>query len=413
MSPRKVVVTGVGVITPIGLTVSDFWTNLTAGKSGVDLITHFDASDYPVKLAAQVNGFDPLQYMDAKTASRMGRFAQFAVAAATMAVDMAGLDMKQERAERVGVTIGSIGQVHALQGWTDAVPGSEPKRIDPLIIQKLGPHIPAIQTGRLIGARGPNLSIQSACASGSDALRVALNQLRSGYADVMIAGGTDDTVAPISIVTMGTLRTLSKDTAPGRAPRPFDKERNGTVVGEGAGILVLETWEHARLRDAPILAELAGAGASFDAYSATAPDPEGQALAIKTTLDDAGLAPGDIEYVNAHGTGTRLNDSAETQALKLVLGDHAYKVPVSSNKSMIGHLSAAAGAVEAVATVLTIVNGVIPPTINYLTPDPECDLDYVPNVAREARVGVCLSNSFGLGGQNCSLVFRRFERDGD
>jgi len=412
MSSRKVVVTGVGVITPIGLSVSDFWMNLTAGKSGVDYITHFDASDYPVKLAAQVNDFDPLQYMDAKTASRMERFAQFGVAAAAMAVDMAQLDMKRERVERVGVTVGSVGQVHTLHDQTEVTPADEPKRADPLIIQKMGPHIPAIQISGLIGARGPSLSVQSACASGGDALRVAMNQLRLGHADVMIAGGTDDTVAPISVTTMATLRTLSRDKEPGRTPRPFDKERNGTVVGEGAGILVLETCEHASQRNVPILAELAGTGASFDAYSATAPDPEGQALAIKTALDDAGVAPGDVEYVNAHGTGTRLNDSAETQALKLVLGDHAYKVPVSSNKSMIGHLAAAAGAIEAVATVLTMVNGVIPPTINYLTSDPECDLDYVPNVARKARVDVCLSNSFGLGGQNCCLVFRRFEKNG-
>ena len=411
MSLPRVVVTGVGAVTPIGLNVSDFWKNLTAGKSGVDFITHFDASDYPAKLAAQVNGFDPLQFMDNKTASRMGRFAQFAVSAAAMAVDMAGLDIKQEQPERVGVTVGSIGQVHAIQDRAETSPTNEPKRTDPLIIQRLGPHIPAIQIGRHIGVRGPNLSVQSACSSGSDAIRVAMNQLRLGYTDVMIAGGTDDTVAPISILTMGTLRTLSRDETPGQTPRPFDKERNGTVIGEGAGILILETCQHAMLRNAPVLAELVGAGASFDAYSATAPDPEGQALSIKAALDDAGLDPTDIEYVNAHGTGTRLNDVAETRSLKMVLGEHAYQVPISSNKSMIGHLAAAAGAVEAIATVLTIINGVIPPTINYHTPDPECDLDYVPNMARQARVGICLSNSFGLGGQNCSLVFRRFEGD--
>jgi 3-oxoacyl-[acyl-carrier-protein] synthase II len=265
-----------------------------------------------------------------------------------------------------------------------------------------------VQVGHILGVRGPNSSINSACASGNDALGMALNFLRLGHADVMLAGGTDSIIAPIPIALMGLLGALSKETDPTKASRPFDLNRSGFVAGEGAGILVLETYEHAKKRDAPILAELAGAGWSFDAYDVTAPDPEGEALAMKAALKDAGVSPQEVDYINAHGTATKLNDVSETEAIKTVFGERAYHIPISSNKSMIGHLSAAAGAVESVAAVLTINKGIIPPTINYETPDPDCDLDYVPNRAREAQVNVCLSNSFGLGGQNCCLVFKRF-----
>ncbi|MEW6141892.1 MAG: beta-ketoacyl-[acyl-carrier-protein] synthase family protein [Chloroflexota bacterium] len=407
MSSPRVVVTGLGVLTPIGLTVADFWTNLTAGRSGVRPITRFDTARYPFKLAAEVDGFDPLKYLDVKTASRMSRYSQLAVAAASMAAQMANLDMKTEQPERVGVVVATIGQVRAIHELTASLEKPVPTRVDPLFIHKTGPNMAAAQVGRHLGARGPNSSVNSACASGSDALGAAFNLIRLGQADVMIAGGADDTVGPVSILTMGIIGTVSKATEPGTVPKPFDLNRDGIVVGEGAGMLVLETEGHARQRGAPILAELAGAGWSFDAYNEVAPDPEGEALAIKAALGNARVRPEDIQYVNAHGTGTRLNDTAETKAIKLALGDHARKVAVSSNKSIMGHLSCGAGAVEAAASILTIVNGIIPPTINYRTPDPECDLDYVPNTARKAPIDTVLKNGFGLGGQNCCLIFRR------
>jgi 3-oxoacyl-[acyl-carrier-protein] synthase II len=316
--------------------------------------------------------------------------------------------MKAERPERVGVIVASLGQVRTTFELANALESGY-RRIDPLFLHKTGAHMAAAQVGRFIGARGPNSSVNTACASGTDAIGAALNMLRLGHADVILAGGTDDTVAPISLASMGILGALSRATAPGKAPRPFDLNRDGVIVGEGAGMLVLESMEHALSRGATVLAELAGAGWSFDAFNEAAPDAEGEALAIKAAIDNAGLKPEDVHYINAHGTGTRLNDAAETKAIKLALGDNARKVAVSANKSVMGHLSCGAGAVESAATVLTLVNQVIPPTINYQTPDPECDLDYVPNAARKADVRACLKNGFGLGGQNCSLAFRRYE----
>jgi len=410
MSLPRVVVTGLGVITPIGLTVADFWTNLVAGRSGVRLITRFDTGRYPYKLAAEVAGFDPLNYMDAKAVSRMSRYSHLAVAAASMAAQMANLDMKSERPERVGVVVATLGQVRAIHELIVSLEKPVPARVDPLFLHKTGPNMAAAQVGRRFGARGPNSSVNSACASGADAIGAAFNFIRLGQADVMLAGGADDTVGPTGILTMGIIGAVSKATEPGMAPKPFDLNRDGAVVGEGAGMLVLEIEDHARRRGAPVLAELAGAGWSFDAYNEAAPDSEGEALAIKAALDCAGLRPEDIQYANAHGTGTRLNDVAETKAIKLVLGDHARRVAVSSNKSVMGHLSCGAGAVESAASVLTIVNGIIPPTINYQTPDPECDLDYVPNTARKAQVDTVLKNGFGLGGQNCCLIFRRIRQ---
>jgi 3-oxoacyl-[acyl-carrier-protein] synthase II len=408
MAPPRIVVTGVGAVTAVGLNTADFWSALTAGRSGVTSITRFDASTYPSKLAAEINGFDPLKYMDVKLAERTGPYTQWAIASTVMAMEMAGLDMQKERSERVGTVIATTGDVHKIGDETDVLKARGPRRIDPLFMNRISAHMAPVQVGKFIGARGPNTSINSACASGSDAIGMAFNHMRLGRADVMVAGGTDTLVSPICVATMGLLGALSRDAEPGKAPRPFDKDRNGMVVGEGAGMLVLETLEHARARGARILCEMAGAGWSYDARNDTAPDPEGEALAMKAALDDAGMKPEEIDYINAHGTGTRLNDASETRALKLVLGGHAYRIPVSSNKSMIGHLGAGAGGVEAVASVLTMVNGVIPPTINYVTPDPECDLDYVPNVARKAEVTGIMSNSFGMGGQNCAIIFRRF-----
>ena len=404
----RVVVTGVGAITPIGLTVEDFWANLVAGHSGIGPITRFDASAYPVKVAAEVKGFEPTKFIDLKIVDRTARFTQFALAATKMALDSARLDISPEMRSRVGVNIATTGEIMRIGEETEVLKLKGPRRIDPLFISKITAHMAPVHVGLVIGAKGPNTSVNSACASGNDAIGIAFNYLKLGHADVMIAGGTDSLIAPLPIASAGLVGALSKESDPSKACRPFDLHRNGFVYGEGAGILILETYDHAQSRGAPTLAELAGAGWSFDAYSETAPDPEGEALAMAAALKNAGVKAEEVDYINAHGTSTKLNDAAETKAIKMVLGKRAYEITISSNKSMIGHLVAAAGAVEAIASILTIKTGIIPPTINYRTPDPECDLDYVPNEARQSEVNVCLSNSFGLGGQNCCLVFKRF-----
>jgi 3-oxoacyl-[acyl-carrier-protein] synthase II len=404
----KIVITGLGAITPLGLSVAEYWQGLINGRSGIGPITLFDASAYPVSVAAEVKGFDPEQYMPLKRVDRSSRCIQFAIAAAKMAIASARLDMSREKPEKVGVIIASNGMISLITDESEVLRQRGPMRVDPLGITKWSPSMVTAQVGLEIGAKGPNTSLNSACASGSDALGIALDHLHLGHADVIIAGGSEANVSPIGIAGTARMGALSRETDPAKASRPFDLNRNGFVFGEGAGIMVLETLEHAQARGAPILAELAGAGWSFDAYNETAPDAETQAIAIRMVLQDAGVAPEEIDYINAHGTSTRLNDIAETRAIKMVFGDRAYQIPVSSNKSMIGHLACAAGAVEAVAAVMTVREGILPPTINYETPDPQCDLDYVPNKARRHPVNVCLSNSFGLGGQNCSLIIRRF-----
>ena len=403
-----IVITGLGAITPLGLSVAEYWEGLINGRSGIGPITLFDASAYPVSVAAEVKGFDPEKYMPLKRVDRTSRCSQLGIAAAKMAIESARLDMSREKPEKVGVIIATSGSMDKIADEGEVLRKRGPMRIDPLGITKTAPSMVTAQVALEIGAKGPNTSLNSACASGSDALGTALNHLLLGHADVVIAGGAEAGVNPISIASTARVGALSRETDPTRASRPFDLNRDGFVFGEGAGILVLETLEHAQERNAPILAELVGAGWSFDAYSETAPDAETQAIALRMVLQNAGVSPEDIDYINAHGTSTRLNDIAETRAIKMALGDRAYKIPISSNKSMIGHLACAAGAVEAVAAVMTVREGIIPPTIHYETPDPECDLDYVPNKARRQPVNVCLSNSFGMGGQNCSLIFRRF-----
>ncbi len=404
----RVVITGLGAITPLGLTVTDFWQGLINGKSGVGQLTLFDTTAYPIKIAAEVKGFQPADYMDPKRADRTGRCTHLGIAATKMAMKSAGLDMSQEKPERVGVVIATSGMMASLIDYAEVIK-TRPTRVDPLLINKIAPSMVPCQIGLEIGAKGPNTSINSACASGSDAVGTALNHLRLGHADVILAGGAETTISQMAIASLGRLGALSRETNPQKASRPFDLKRDGFVYGEGAGILVLETLEHAQKRGAPILAELAGAGWSYDAYNDTAPDAEQQAVAMKMALQDAGISPEEVDYINAHGTSTKLNDAAETKAIKIVFGDRAYKIPISSNKSMIGHLACSAGAVEAVAAVMTVKEGIVPPTINYETPDPDCDLDYVPNVARRQRVDVCLSNSFGMGGQNCSIAIRKFQ----
>jgi 3-oxoacyl-[acyl-carrier-protein] synthase II len=410
---RKVVVTGLGVISPVGLEIDAFWKNLLAGKTGLSRIESFDVEGWPVQVAGEVRGFEPTQYMDFKTARRTGRFAQMAAAAATQALCSGKLEVTEANRDEIGAIIASSGGAFEMGPMDKTLRERGPTRVDPLIIPRLGAHMAAARVGRLLGVRGPNSTVNSACASGTDALGHALNMIRTGTADVLLAGAAEAVVTPLGIASMAVLGALTKDwnEEPQRASRPFDAKRSGFVLGEGAGVLLLEAEEHALERGAEsdILAEFAGAGWSFDATDDTAPDAEGQSLAMQRALRAAGVQPADVSYINAHGTSTELNDKAETAAIKRALGeDMARRIPISSIKSMVGHSGAGAGGVEAVASVLSIRDNMLPPTINYEFPDPDCDLDYVPNEARAHEVDVVMSNSFGLGGQNASIILRRY-----
>jgi 3-oxoacyl-[acyl-carrier-protein] synthase II len=410
MNIPRVVVTGIGTINPLGLSVKKFWEGLVAGKSAIGPITHFDPSNFRVKVDAEVHGFDATKYMDLKAIDRTSRTIQFAIAAAKEAIQSAALDMTQENPERVGVIISTMTeQGYVVWGW-ELYKKSGPRRADPLFITKSTASAASMQVGMMLGAKGPNSAVNSLCASGADAIGTAMNFIRLGYADVMIAGGSDASLEPVSMAGIDILGALSHEPDPSKACRPFDLNRNGFVYAEGAGLVVLESYEHARRRGASILAEIAGAGWSFDAHDATAPAPELEAYAMRTALQNARAKIEEVDYINAHGTSTKMNDVCETKAIKMVFGEHAYKIPISSTKSMIGHSITAAGAIETVAAILIMNKGIIHPTINYETPDPECDLDYVPNVARPAQVNVCLKNSFGLGGENCCLVLKRVKR---
>ena len=411
MDLPRVVVTGLGVISPVGLDVETFWQNLLSGRSGIGPITRFDASNFPVRIAAEVKDFDPQQHMDFKMARRSGRFAQLAVAASQQALCSAGLEVSEETRDQIGVVVASSGGAFEMGQQEEVIERRGATKVDPLLIPRRGGYMAAARVGRVLGVRGPNTTINSACASGTDALGHAFNLIRTGGADVLLAGAAEAIVTPVGVASMAVLGALTKDWSddPERASRPFDAKRSGFVLGEGAGMLVLESEEHARQRGVAILAEFAGVGWSFDSTDDTAPDAEGQALAMVRALQSAGVRPEEVSYINAHGTSTPLNDKAETAAIKRALGeDAARRVPISSIKSMVGHSGAAAGGVEAVASVLVIGDNVLPPTINYQFPDPDCDLDYVPNEARPHPVEVVLSNSFGLGGQNASLVLRRY-----
>ena len=409
--PRRVVVTGIGLLTPVGLDVESSWKNLLAGTSGIDLIKRFDTTQQQVKIAGEIEDFEPKQYMDHKMARRSGRFAQLAVAASKQALCSAAVEIDDSNRDEIGVIIASAGGVFEMGNQEHVIETRGAHRVNPLLITKYGAYMAAARVGRVLGVRGPNSTINSACASGTDALGQALNMIQNGVADVLLAGAAEAVVTPVGIATMGVLGALTKEgnDDPQRASRPFDATRTGFVLAEGAGMLLLETEERAQERGAPILAEFPGAGWSFDAADDTAPDSAGQALAMQRALRSAGLEPEDVSYINAHGTSTQLNDKAETAAIKIAFGEQeARRVPISSIKSMIGHSGSGAGGVEAVVAVLTIRDNMLPPTINYEHPDPECDLDYVPNEARAHEVDVVLSNSFGLGGQNGSLVMRRY-----
>ena len=409
MDKRRVVVTGMGVICPLGLNIDEFWAGLAAGKSGVNYITHFDASNYPVKVAAEVNGFDPTKYMDIKTVERTRRPVHFVIPAVKEAIESAKLDMTKEQAERVGVVTSYMLECEFIASGWETLQKRGPRRIDPLFFTKAAPSIVSLHVALSLKAKGPNTSVNSLCASGADAIGTCLNFIRLGYADVMIAALSDASLDAMTVAAISRLGALSPEPDPDKACRPFDLNRNGFVYGEGAGVMILEAYEHAKRRGAPILAELAGAAWTYDAHDITAPHPAAEAIAMRTALQNAGVKLEEVDYINAHGTSTKLNDACETKAIKMVFGDRAYKIPISAFKSMFGHMITASGAVESIGVVLTLMNGVIPPTIHYETPDPECDLDYVPNVARRAQVNICLKNSFGLGGQNCCLVFKRFK----
>jgi len=409
---RRVVVTGMGVVSPLGCDVDQFWRRLVAGESGVGEITRFDHSAQRVHIAAEVQGFDPEDYVEKRVVRRLDLFSRYAVAAAKLAAGDADYDPRPE-AERVGAVIGSgVGGLQTLHIEIDKLTTQGPERTNPLLIPMMIPNMGAAQVSLQLGTKGPLSSTSTACAAGSDAIASAYHMIRRGDAEVMFAGGSEAPISSIGVAGFAAARSLSRrNDDPTAASRPFDAGRDGFVIGEGAGCLVLEELGHALRRDARAYAELAGAGLSSDSFHMTAPDETGesQARAMTAAIDLAGLTPADIAYINAHGTATQPGDVAETRAIKVALGEHAAGVAISSNKSMIGHCLGASGAIEAVATVLTIVNSLAPPTINLTDPDPECDLDFIPLESRFMKVDAAVSNSFGFGGHNVTLVFRRFD----
>jgi 3-oxoacyl-[acyl-carrier-protein] synthase II len=413
--PHRVVVTGIGAVSPVGLDASATWTALISGRSGIGRIELFDPSDQEVTIAAEVKGFDPTVAMDRKEARHNDRFVQFAAAAAREAVEQAGLTIDSGNSAEIGVIIGSgIGGIATLSEQLDVLRDKGPRRVSPFLVPMMISDMASGQVSILLGARGPNVCTVSACSSGADAIGYSFEVIRRGDAVAMVTGGAEAAITPIGVAGFAAARALStRNDDPSTASRPFDADRDGFVLGEGAAILVLESLEHAQQRGAVILAELRGYGMTADAHHITQPAEggEGGARAMRHALDQAGMCAEEVDYVNAHGTSTPLNDKFETMAIKAVLGEHAYRIPVSSIKSMVGHLLGAAGALEACVCVQTIQNGIIPPTINYTTPDPECDLDCTPNAARNAPVKVVLSNSFGFGGHNSSLLFREFISD--
>jgi len=406
----RVVVTGAGAVTPFGVGVSAFWQGLLEGRSAARPITAFDASAFPARIAAEVRDFDPLSFLDAREARHTDRMAQFAVAATDLALAQSGLSITEANRDRIGVLIGTgIGGIATLEAQHRVLLEKGPGRVSPYLIPMMIADMASGYVSIRVGARGPNSSVCTACASGTHAIGDSFEIVARGDADVMIAGGTEACITPVGLAGFCALRALSRrNDEPQRASRPFDAQRDGFLMGEGAGIVVLERLEHAEARGAEPLGEIIGYGMSGDAYHQThnAPEGEGAARAMRAALVSAGIEPEQLDYINAHGTSTPANDLAETQAIKTVFGEHAYKVPVSSTKSEVGHLMGAAGAVELIACLMAIKDGIVPPTINYEFPDPDCDLDYVPNQARKHQVKVALSNSFGFGGHNAALVVR-------
>ncbi|MGH7411017.1 MAG: beta-ketoacyl-ACP synthase II [Candidatus Methylomirabilis sp.] len=410
---RRVVVTGLGVVAPNGIGTEAFWQNLVHGVTGIDRITRFDASRHDCKIAGEVKGFDPLNYIEKKEVKKMDLFIHYAFASAIMAVEDAQLKIEEAERGRIGVFVGTgMGGIPALEESYRILLEKGPGRISPFFIPSIITNLASGQIAMRFGFRGPNSCVATACATGNHAIGDSFELIRREAADVMIAGGGEAVITPLTIGGFSSMKALStRNDEPHRASRPFDKARDGFVMGEGAGILILEELEHALRRGARIYAELVGYGMSADAYHITAPEPDGigAIASMRLALEDAGLKAEAVDYINAHGTSTPVGDAAETKAIKQVFGDHAYRLAVSSTKSMTGHLLGAAGGVESLATVLSIHFGLIPPTINYDDPDPACDLDYVPNKARKADVRVALTNSFGFGGTNATLVFKKHE----
>ena len=410
---RRVVITGLGAVTPLGNDVPTTWSNVIAGRSGAGPITQFDASGFKTRFACEVKDFDATPLLGRKEARRLDRFAQFAVAAARQALDDSGLQVTADNSWRCGVYIGTgIGGIGTLEAEIRLLAAKGPDRVSPFLVPMMLPDMAAAQVAIQFGLRGPNMAVVTACASGNNALGDAAECIRRDAADVMLAGGAEAAITPISIAGFGNMTAISsRNEAPERASRPFDKERDGFVVGEGAAVLVLEELEHALARGAKIYGEVIGYGSTADAHHITAPEETGAgaAQAMRVALQQAKIRPEQIDYINAHGTSTPLNDKSETAAIKTVLGEAAYQVPISSTKSMTGHLLGAAGAIEAVFCAKVIEEGLIPPTINYEHPDPECDLDYVPNTARRKPVNVVMSNSFGFGGHNAVVIFSRYQ----
>ena len=409
---RRVVITGLGIISPLGTGIEKNWKGIIEGKSGIRNITRFDASNFPVMIAGEVPDFKPEDFIEKKEIKKMDTFIQYALAAGMMAASDAGLKVTSENAERVGVYIGSgIGGLPAIEHWHNILNEKGPDRITPFFIPMVIINLASGQVSIKLGAKGPNSCAVTACATGTHSIGDAFSIIKNGDADVMIAGGTESTITPLGIAGFNAMKALSaKNDAPDKASRPFDKNRDGFILAEGAGIVVLEEMELARKRGARIYCEVIGYGMNSDAFHMTTPSPEGEGAArcMTASLKSAGINPDEVDYINAHGTSTYYNDLYETMAVKKIFKGHAKKLAISSTKSMTGHLLGAAGGVEAVITALSIYHGIMPPTINYETPDPECDLDYVPNKARGKKINIAMSNSFGFGGTNAILVFKRF-----
>ncbi len=412
MSSRRVVITGTGLVTPLGTGVAKTWDNICGGVSGVDRITRYDPTGDPVQIAAEVKDFINEDHFDPKAAKQLKLFVKYAMVAARMAINESGLQINERNCHRVGVMTGcGMGGLPTITEQHETYLTKGFKRISPFFIPTAIPNMPSGHISMDIGSKGPNLTLTTACAAGTHAVGEAYRHIKYGMIDVMVAGGTEAVICPLGVNGFASMKALSKrNDSPSEASRPFDKDRDGFVMSEGSGILILEEYEHARARGAEIIAEVVGYGLSSDAYHIAAPpeDGEGAVRSMKSALEDAGLNPGDIDYINAHGTSTPLNDRCETTAVKTVFGDHAHDLAISSTKSMVGHMLGAAGGTEAVLLALSIKNQIAPPTINLHEPSPECDLDYVPNTAREMKIDYGLSNSFGFGGTNGVVIFRRF-----
>lgn len=410
---RRVVITGLGCVTPVGIGKEEFWNSLINGISGISYITNFDNEEYTSKIAGEVKNFSPEEYMDKKEAKRMDKFTQFAVAGTKLAIEDSKLDIDKLDKERFGVIIGSgVGGIETLEKQHTNLLKKGPRRVSAFFIPMMISNMAPGQISMLYGAKGPSFAVTSACASGTHAIGEAFRMIQRGTSDVIITGGSEAAVSTMAVAGFSSMKALStRNDEPTKASRPFDKDRDGFVIGEGSGILIVEELEHALKRNAHIYGEIVGYGATSDAYHITAPDPEavGAANAMRLALKDANVECNKVDYINAHGTSTYYNDKLETLAIKKVFKEHAYKVAISSTKSMTGHLLGAAGGIEAIASVLAIENGIIPPTINYETPDLECDLNYVPNESINREVNYALSNSLGFGGHNASLLFKKFD----